>query len=217
MDLRRHAELFNPEEFTTPITIIGAGATGGWIAYMLAKLGIKDITIYDYDVIEPHNVPNQIYGKGNVGNLKVAILKDIIYKQTGINVNIVAEKYISQRLAGIVILQVDSMSERKRIYDGSIKMQPQVNLMIDSRMGLDMGRIYNINPVNLDQVKRYSKSLYSDDESEVSACGASMTVITSALNIASTVVRQVINHHNKLELPTEIMFDYIYNQVITNN
>ena len=59
LDISRHKELFNPYYFNTPVTIIGAGATGSWLALMLAKLGIQDITVYDFDVVEEHNVPNQ--------------------------------------------------------------------------------------------------------------------------------------------------------------
>ena len=217
MDLRRHMELFNPEEFKTPVTIIGAGATGSFVAYQLAKMGIEDITVYDFDKVEPHNVPNQLFGLKDVGMQKVVALAGKIFDDTGIAINIHDEKFTTQRLAGVVIMQVDSMSERSRIFNQHIFMKPQVKHVIDSRMGLDMGRIYNINPVDMKESKRYQDSLYGDEESEVSACGASMTVITSAMNIASIVARQVINWHNEVDLNNEIMVDYLYNQIITNN
>lgn len=216
MDLRRHVELFDPEEFTTPITILGAGATGSFVAYQLAKLGIEDITVYDFDKIEPHNIPNQLFGINDVGEMKVDALRERIYRDTGIQIKVVADKFTTQRLSGVVIMQVDSMKERERIFNQHIYLKPNINLMIESRMGLDMGRVYNINPIDLKSSKRYQESLYGDEDSEVSACGASMTVITSAINIASMVVRQVINWHNKEELDSEIMIDYIYNQIVSN-
>lgn len=216
MDLRRHVELFDPEEFTTPITILGAGATGSFVAYQLAKLGIEDITVYDFDKIEPHNIPNQLFGINDVGEMKVDALRERIYRDTGIGIKVVADKFTTQRLSGVVIMQVDSMKERGRIFNQHIYLKPNVKLMVESRMGLDMGRVYNINPIDLKSSKRYQESLYGDEDSEVSACGASMTVITSAINIASMVVRQVINWHNKEELDSEIMIDYIYNQIVSN-
>ena len=51
LDIRRHMELFNPEKFTLPVHIIGAGATGSWLALSLAKLGITNITVWDFDVV----------------------------------------------------------------------------------------------------------------------------------------------------------------------
>jgi tRNA A37 threonylcarbamoyladenosine dehydratase len=62
LDVRRHAELFDPHTFNTPVTIIGAGATGSWLAIALAKLGIDNISIWDFDKVEEHNIPNQAFG-----------------------------------------------------------------------------------------------------------------------------------------------------------
>lgn len=216
MDIRRHMELFNPDEFKTKINIIGAGATGSWIALFLAKLGIEGIAIWDFDKVEEHNIPNQLYGKDDVGKYKVDALQSTIEKDTGIKIDIVNKKYTEKKLFGIVILQVDSMSERKRIFENSISMNTQCKLMIDSRMGLDMSRIYNVCPTDTKHLERYINTLYDDTETEVSACGASMTVITSAVNIASTVVRQIIQFHNDGNLDNAILTDFINNQTIAH-
>ena len=41
MEFLRQLQLFNPEEFDTPVHVIGAGATGSWLTLILAKLGVK--------------------------------------------------------------------------------------------------------------------------------------------------------------------------------
>lgn len=223
LDIIRHMELFDPYKFEEPITVIGAGATGSWLALALAKLGLTDITVYDFDVVEPHNIPNQAYnlkafdgdGIGHIGIPKAEALWDVVFLATGTQINIKNEKYTNQRLTGIVFLMVDSMAERKRIWETSIKLKSQIKLMIEPRMGLDMGRIYNVNPLDMEQIKRYEETLYSDDVAEVSACGASMTVITTALGIASWCGRSLINWHNKEELDNEILIDFKYNNIIT--
>lgn len=209
-------ELFDNEKFNTPVTIIGAGALGSWLALFLAKLGITDITVYDFDEVESHNIANQAFNIHDIGKTKTQALQDIIAVQTNHKINIKNEKYTNQRLNGIVFLMVDSMKERKRIWEQSIKLKPAVKLMIEARMGLNMGRVYNVNPIDLEQGKRYEETLYSDDESEVSACGASMTVITTATAIASWCARQLINWHNESELDNEILIDFAYNNIITN-
>ena len=215
LDIIRHMELFDPYKFEEPITVIGAGATGSWLALALAKLGLTNITVYDFDVVESHNIPNQAYSISQIGQPKVNALYDIIYNTTGTKINIKNERYTNQRLTGIVFLMVDSMAERKRIWETSIKLKSQIKLMIEPRMGLDMGRIYNVNPLDMEQIKRYEETLYSDDVAEVSACGASMTVITTALGIASWCGRSLINWHNKEELDNEILIDFKYNNIIT--
>jgi hypothetical protein len=214
LDISRHQELFEPHNFRTPITIIGAGATGSWIALSLAKLGIEDITVWDFDKVEAHNIPNQAYGIHDVDKPKVKALYELIQYETKTEINIKPQKYTNQRLSGIVIMQVDSMSERKRIWETSIKMKPSVKLLIETRLGMDCGRVYNVEPTNLEHIKKYEQTFYSDEESEVSACGHSLSVISSALGISAWCVRQLINFHNNVELDNEILIDFKYNNII---
>ena len=215
LDLTRHMEIFDAEKFNTPVHVIGVGATGSWVAIQLASLGIKDITIWDYDKIEEHNIANQAFDLKHIGRQKVNALHDLIELKSGTSVKMMDMKYTNQRLSGIVFLMVDSMEERKRIWENSIKMKPYIKHLIEPRMGLDVGRVYNVTPTNLAHIKEYEDTYYTDDVTEVSACGASMTVITTAMSIASWCVRQLINLENGTELDNEILLDFMYNNIIT--
>lgn len=218
LDVRRHMELFDPSTFHQNIHVIGAGATGGWLALQLAKLGIQPnlIHVWDYDMVEEHNVPNQVYGISHIGKPKVEALQEIIKEQTGGEIVIHNEKFTNQRIDGFVFLMVDSMEVRKQIWNNSIKLKRAINHLVEPRMGLSLGRIYNVNPIDLTQIKQYEDTYYGDDEAEVSACGSSMTVITSAMTIASWCVRQLINFHNGIELSNEILLDLEYNNAVTS-
>ena len=216
LNISRHMELFNPETFELPVHIVGCGATGSWLALSLAKLGITDITVYDFDVVEEHNIPNQCYDMEQIGEPKVYALKNYIEASTRTQIKIKNKKFIDQRVAGIVFLMVDSMEARKTIWENSIKMKSAVKLLIEPRTGLDMGRIYNVEPTSLNHIKEYENTYYSDDVAEVSACGNSLTVISSALGITSWCTRQLINFHNKEELDNEILIDFKYNNIITS-
>mgnify|MGYP001079045862 CR=1 FL=1 len=215
IDVSRHKELFNPENFNIPINIIGAGATGSWLALGLAKLGLSNITVWDFDSIEEHNIANQAYNIGSVGQKKVAALADMIIEATGTSINIHPVKFINQRLSGIVFLMVDSMDARRSIWANSIKMKPAIKLLIEPRMGLDVGRIYNVSPCNLTHIKEYENTYYDDDVAEVSACGNSMTVISTALGVASWCIRQLINYSNDVDLDNEILIDFKFNNIVT--
>lgn len=216
LDISRHKELFNPYNFNTPITIIGAGATGSWLALALAKLGLTNITVWDFDVVEEHNVANQAFGLNEIGMFKTKALESIISETTETVIKIKNQRFINQRLAGIVFLMVDSMEERKKIWENSIKMKVAVKLLIEPRMGLDVGRIYNVEPINLTHIKKYEETYYDDDVAEISACGTSQTVISTALGIAAWCTRQLINWHNKVNLDNEILIDFMYNNIITS-
>jgi hypothetical protein len=83
-------------------------------------------------------------------------------------------------------------------------------------MGLHVGRVYNVNPLDMKQIAGYEATYTYDDDApdvDVSACGASQTVITSAMMIASVCARQLINHVNGIELDNEILMDFMYNGV----
>ena len=217
LDVSRHKELFNPYYFDLPVTIIGAGALGSWLALALTKLGIKDITVWDFDTVEEHNIPNQAFNKHDVGYPKAEVIGEIINANTGQEINVKNQQFDNQRLAGIVFLMVDSMETRWHIWEKSIKMKSAVKLLVEARMGFDIGRIYNVEPMNLDHIKQYEDTFsYSDEEAEVSACGNSMTVVSTALGITSWCARQLINWHNEdVELDNEILIDFKNNNLIT--
>lgn len=215
LDISRHMELFDPDKFNLPITIIGAGATGSWLALSLAKLGITDITVYDFDTVEEHNIPNQAFGIDQIGQPKVKAIHNLIFQDTGTKIKFKNERFSNQRVAGIVFLMVDSMKVRKEIWDNSLKLKSAVKLLVEPRMGLDVGRVYNVDPMNMNHIKKYEDTYYDDDVAEVSACGASMTVVTTALGIVSWCGRQLINFHNKEDLDNEILIDFKYNNIFT--
>jgi molybdopterin/thiamine biosynthesis adenylyltransferase len=215
MDISRHRELFDPEKFNLPVHIIGVGATGSWLALSLAKLGVRSLHVWDFDKVEEHNVPNQAFGTGNVGMYKVDSARELFHAMTDSWITIHNEAVTNQPLSGIVYLMVDSMKARKEIWDNCLKYKPAVKHVIEPRMGLNSGRVYNVNPVAPKQIAAYEGTYYSDDAPnvDVSACGTSMTVISSAMHIAAICTRQLINFVDGTELDNEILIDFKFNGV----
>ena len=76
----------------------------------------------------------------------------------------------------IVFLLVDSMEIRKSIFESSIKMKPNVDLMIETRAGTNMGLVYTINPKLPSDIEFWDSRWYPDDNAEVSSCGAVLSV-----------------------------------------
>jgi len=206
VDYWRQLDLFSPEKFgDKPVHIVGCGATGSWIAYQLAKMGVSNLHLWDFDEVENHNLPNQIFRLKDVGRSKVEALAEIIKEATGIVPTSHNEPVVGgTKLSGIVFLLVDSMDARKDIWNGSIKFKLDVELMIETRMAIDNGRVYAIRSSNPGDIKLWEGTLYSDDEAEESAC-SNRSIAPTVGYIASVAVWKLIKFFNDEDYERELI------------
>lgn len=205
-DFWRQLDLVTPDELAVPITIIGAGGIGSPTALALAKMGCSRLTLYDPDVIEPHNLPNQFYRLEDVNQPKVRALQALIHAFTGVGVVAHQEAVSNQRLEGIVVAGVDSMASRQRIWRGAIRYRPAVQLYVDARMGAEVCRVYTIRPTDPEDVRVYEPTLYDDEQATEEACTA-RAIIYNVLTIAGLIASQVKKHVKGEPLPRELIFD----------
>ena len=195
IDPSRHVGVFSPEEFGDKlIDVIGAGAVGSRIVLSLAKLGIKNIRVWDFDTIEEHNIANQLYGNDQIGLHKVTALHDLVLKNTGTEIQVCAEKVDgSQKLGDIVFLNPDTMASRKEIWEKALRYgKGTAQAVFDSRMGADSARTYWVNPIMRSHVLGWEKTLYSDEQSVESLCGTPITVGPTAEFTAALAVWHLI-------------------------
>ena len=78
MDLSKSYEYFQPEKQSARIHIVGCGSVGSTVAYMLARSGVTNFALWDFDVVEPHNLANQMFRQNDIHKPKVEALLDII-------------------------------------------------------------------------------------------------------------------------------------------
>lgn len=207
MDYIRQLELLDPKQIKNKsITLVGAGATGSHIALMLAQLGWGDnlqgqgiLKVFDGDVVEEHNLANQIYESSHIGKPKVEALKEIILRKCGFEIEVHNEMITDQIniRSTYVFLLTDTMSSRKEIFDKCLKYSFDTDLIIETRMGLREGRVYAFSPHDGDHVKAWQDSLYNDEEAETSMCGASSSIITTAVFLSSLACSRVVQHFNQ--------------------
>lgn len=208
-DYSRQVNILNPEKLNMRINIIGVGATGSWLSLSLAKMGLNKLFLYDFDTVGMHNLPNQMFGLRDIDNNKALSMRRIIKSLTGFLVNAKDERVEGDaRLQGIVFMLTDTMKSRKDIYNKAIKNNPNVKLLIETRMDLYGGRIYVIDPTNREHIKKYEATLYDDTEAEVSACGVSQTVLPTALGITSHAIWKLLNYVNGEDIYNETIIDF---------
>lgn len=217
IDPTRHLSVFSPEAFGDKrVDVIGCGATGSRIALSLAKLGVKNLHCWDFDVVEEHNIANQVYGEEAVGSPKVDALHELIMFDTGLEVTAHNERVVDQRLGNIVFMLPDTMSSRKEIWE-NLKFKPELEFLIETRMGVDSGRVYAFNPNNPLHCEAWEATLCDDDEGEVSACGTSISVGPTAEIISGWAVWQMIKHFAGEEVEGEVVFSVRPAAILTRN
>ena len=184
MEYTRQVRIFNPEEQKSKIHILGAGSTGSFIALTLAKLGFEDITIYDFDKIEAHNIPNQFYRTEDIGKEKLDAIKEIVKDFSDLDINIEKGKIdkntdIGIEINSIVVFCLDNIKTRKLVYE-QIKDYPVV--LVDTRLGGEAYQIYSFNLGDEEKKKEYEAQLKAPTTEAV--CGEK-SIIYTILSIAS--------------------------------
>jgi molybdopterin-synthase adenylyltransferase len=64
------------------LTICGAGALGGNVTEMLARMGCNQLRVIDRDRVELRNLSTQPYSRGEVGASKARALATMLYRAT---------------------------------------------------------------------------------------------------------------------------------------
>lgn len=190
-DISRHLLHFNPEHFTDRIDVIGAGAVGSKIVMELAKLGLENIHVWDGDVVEAHNLPNQLFYLQDVGKPKVQAVAEHVLAATGLTIT-THNEFIegSVALGKVVFLAVDTMEHRRKIFENCLKNKFTTDLVVELRMGVEELRVYGFNPNSRTEIIDWTDTLVDDTETVESACSAKTTVgATASLTSAMAVTR----------------------------
>jgi len=206
-DYWRQLDVFNPDKFQEDVHIIGVGAAGSWIAFILAKMGVKKLHTWDFDLAEAHNLPNQIFGRADVGLPKVEALRERLDRDCGCEViphfcavgdpnSEEGQQFLKDhpdielvrpKLSGIVYLCPDKMSVRQFVWDSAIKYQLDVKLMVEVRLAAEFGVVHTVHPMYPQDVRGFESTLCKNEEAEESACTnrAIATTVTAVCAIAA--------------------------------
>ncbi|HJZ93182.1 MAG TPA: ThiF family adenylyltransferase [Gemmataceae bacterium] len=105
------------------LTICGAGALGSQLADNLARQGFRQLRVIDRDRVEEHNVSTQLYGESDVGGWKVEVLRQRLFRATGVEIEAV-RKELGDRSArgllqdgGLVIDAFDNSASRRLVQE----------------------------------------------------------------------------------------------------
>lgn len=214
MNIAKSYDFFHPEDCKGRIHIIGCGAIGSTLAEELVRYGIEKITLYDFDTVESHNIANQIYTEADIGKTKVQALSEYLLKinpELSNHLKVVEKGYVNQRLSGYVFLCVDNIELRRKIVEENQHNQFILGVF-DFRMRLTDAQHYAADWSNETEVRSLLNSMnFSHEEAKqetpVSACNLTLSVVSTVRLIVSLGVVNFINFVKEKKLNKMILMD----------
>jgi len=206
VSFNRHNGFVGPADLYETLNIIGVGATGSNVALTAARMGFTNFRIWDHDIVEEHNLPNQTYDIEHVGMLKVEALKAVLLRfNPEINVEANPTYFTAKEhgadLEGPLVLTVDTMKAREEITN-CFEGNPLINTVFESRLGFDHGTVNIIDTVDEKDLKGWRNSLLNDDDIPESPCGLSICT-TMVQAVASVLVQQLCMKYSCVRKNTE--------------
>ncbi len=166
------------------VHLIGLGMHGSWVAQLLARLNIGQLTVWDHDVVGEENLETQAYRLEDVGKAKV----DAMYENlkltnwTGRYVPKVEPFSIQCERSDILISCADDMTTRKQVARAAADQGAL--MFMESRSAEFVAFVYAFKPTR-DNLKTYLETAFPKDI-KVTACGATGTAAVG-MAVASTI------------------------------
>ena len=200
MNLSKSYEFFQPEKDRSDIHIIGCGSVGSTIAENLARCGVKNMVLYDFDDVEAHNIVNQMFRQQDVGKPKVEALRDIlvdINPEIADTIELEPAGWNGKMLSGYIFLCVDSIEIRRQIVEKHMD-STFVKAIFDFRTLLESAQHFAADWSNYKMKQDLLNSMQfsheeAADETPVSACGITLGVATTVRLICALGVNNYIN------------------------
>lgn len=211
INIQKHMDFFDPTILENNVHIIGCGAIGSHLAEQLARLGVNNVHLWDFDTVSAHNIANQNFKDSDIGTPKVEALEKIMV-EINPSVDVVLHKEgwkKGSRLSGYVFLSVDNIDIRREIIEDNISNQ-YIKAYCDIRMGLTDSQIYFA--TNNNQIQELLKTMnFSHEEAKenvpVSACGMTLSVIPTIKMATAIAISNWINFVKEQEYYNFIMTD----------
>lgn len=203
---QRQLGIFNPADHVDlTVDIIGAGGIGSPLVLALSKLGIKKIRVWDDDIVDHHNIPNQLFPMDTVGQPKVEALAAVAKSFGECEVTAMNERWKGQPLEGIVISAVDNMATRQALFN-HVKYNPKIQLFMDGRIGGQLIKVLSVLPMDPDWCDKYKSTLHSDADSAELPC-TERSVIDVAFFVSAMLTRGLRLFLTKKEAVDQITLD----------
>lgn len=119
------------------VMIVGLGSGGSQIALELAKAGIGQFTLVDFDRIDLSNVARHVAGVSDLGRLKTNVMREaILQKNPSAKINLLNHNVddhlleISQALNGVDLLIAATDNNRSRFNLNALALEKRIPMLV---------------------------------------------------------------------------------------
>jgi len=202
----RGLDFYQPKNDTlSHVCIVGCGSIGSYVAFGLARIGVKKLTLIDFDEVEPHNLPNQFFAESlkiAEGTLKTNVLASTLALMVP-SIEIVQYPYkweeVIEMLEFIrtigsmsaIVTTVDKMEVRRNIFENDY-VQNYIPLLLDARVGGLFANVFSIPMLQSKAVNYYEKTLHTDAEASELPC-TGQAIADVSMCVAGEVVGRYRN------------------------
>ncbi|MBB6447740.1 sulfur carrier protein ThiS adenylyltransferase ThiF [Bacillus benzoevorans] len=160
MMVARHTPYVHQQLKNGKVAIAGLGGLGSNIAVMLARIGVGQLLLVDFDIVEPSNLNRQSYYVSHLGRHKTTALKEQIeqinpFIKVEIKTVKITEDNVTELFAGydIICEAFDKADQKSILINSALEQLPQVKIVSGSGMaGYDSS--------NLIQTRKLMNRLY---------------------------------------------------------
>ena len=184
------------------VSLAGIGGIGSYVGFLLARLKIKALFLYDPDTVDNTNMSGQLYSINDVGFLKTTALSVMVYNYCNYgSVFCFSERFTSESSAqDIMICGFDNMEARKTFFDSwyahviNKPIDQRKNcLFIDGRLAAEEFQVLCIKGDDVYNTTRYCENfLFSDSDADETICSYKQTTFMANM-IASVIVNLFVN------------------------
>lgn len=183
-DLRQR-ELVPPERLAAvDAVVVGVGAIGRQVAWQLAAIGIRQLTLIDHDTVDVVNLAPQGYAPTDLGRPKVEATADACrYLNPEVQIQTMPERFRRSMSftsdayrSTVLFCCVDSIVTRRLIWES---VRSQAALFIDGRMSAEVIRVLAVSDCYRDTA--YQSTLFTAEQAHVGRCTARSTLYTASI------------------------------------
>lgn len=194
--LARHLAVFDPARFNPArVVVLGVGGGGLTIALLIAKLGIENVLVCDWQEVEPENLGTSLYGRGEIGARKVSAAARKLRRETFVKpVPYHGDVSTMKEFGDVVFLCVDSNDLKRELLAKIVALGDKApRRVFEGRMSAKNFLIHSFNPRNDTHVARWHDFYLPDEQvpEELPGCGAVRVALSTAAMMSSSMLVQL--------------------------